>query len=847
MLEALGSLAAALWAALRPGTVLLGTAVFLFFADFLKRRRPKNFPPGPAGLPFVGNSLLMDLEKAHLKLQQFVKKYGNVFSLDLGTFPSVLISGLPLIKEALVHQGENFSNRPVMPLQEHIFNTKGLIMSSGHIWKEQRRFALTTLRNFGLGKKSLEERIQEEASYLIQMIGEENGKPFDPHFTINNAVSNIICSITFGERFDYQDDQFRELLRMLDEVLNLQTSMCCQLYNVFPRIMNFLPGPHQALFNNLEKLKMFVAKMIENHKRDWNPAEARDFIDAYLQEIEKHKGDAASSFREENLIYSTLDLFLAGTETTSTALRWGLLYMALYPEIQEKVQAEIDRVLGQSQQPNMATRESLPYTNAVIHEVLRMGNIIPLNVPREVAVDTTLAGYHLPKGTLVATNLTALHRDPAEWATPDTFNPEHFLENGQFKKRESFLPFSIGLIMSSGQLWKEQRRFALTTLRNFGLGKKSLEERIQEEASYLIQMIREENGQPFDPHFTINNAVSNIICSITFGERFDYQDDQFQELLRMLDEVLNLQTSVCCQFYNTFPRIMNFLPGPHQALFSNMEKLKMFVARMIENHKRDWNPAEARDFIDAYLQEIEKRSLVGCSPWGREELDTAERLHFHFSLSCIGEGNGNPLQCSCLENSRDGGAWWAAVSEVTQSRTRLKRLSSSSNHKGNAASSFREENLIYNTLDLFLAGTETTSTALRWGLLYMALNPEIQEKVQAEIDRVLGQSQQPSTAARESMPYTNVVIHEVLRMGNVIPLNVPREVAVDTTLAGYHLPKGTMVMTNLTALHNDPTEWATPDTFNPEHFLENGQFKKRESFLPFSIVKHVLLREKVSY
>ena len=74
------------------------------------------------------------------------------------------------------------------------------------------------------------------------------------------------------------------------------------------------------------------------------------------------------------------------------------------------------------------------------------------------------------------------------------------------------------------------------------------------------------------------------------------------------------------------------------------------------------------------------RSLVGCSPWGREESDMTERLHFHFSLSCIGEGNGNPLQRSCLENPRDGGAWWAAVYGVTQSRTRLKRLNSSSRY-----------------------------------------------------------------------------------------------------------------------------------------------------------------------
>ena len=71
-----------------------------------------------------------------------------------------------------------------------------------------------------------------------------------------------------------------------------------------------------------------------------------------------------------------------------------------------------------------------------------------------------------------------------------------------------------------------------------------------------------------------------------------------------------------------------------------------------------------------------RRSLVGCSPWGHEELDTTERFHFHFSLSCTGEGNGNPLQCSCLENPRDSRAWWAAVYRVAQSQTRLKWLSS---------------------------------------------------------------------------------------------------------------------------------------------------------------------------
>ena len=92
------------------------------------------------------------------------------------------------------------------------------------------------------------------------------------------------------------------------------------------------------------------------------------------------------------------------------------------------------------------------------------------------------------------------------------------------------------------------------------------------------------------------------------------------------------------------------------------------------NHRRrQWHPTPGLLPEKSHR----RRSLVGCSPWGRSESDTTERLHFHFSLSCIGEGNGNPLQCSCLENPRDGGAWWAAVYGVAQSRTQLKRLSSS--------------------------------------------------------------------------------------------------------------------------------------------------------------------------
>ena len=106
------------------------------------------------------------------------------------------------------------------------------------------------------------------------------------------------------------------------------------------------------------------------------------------------------------------------------------------------------------------------------------------------------------------------------------------------------------------------------------------------------------------------------------------------------------------------------------ACYSNRGILGGYLYRW----RRQWHPTPVLLPGKSHGQ----RSLVGCSPWGRWGSDTTEQLHFHFSLSCIGEGNGNPLQCSWLENPRDGGAWWAAVYGVAQSRTRLKRLSSSS-------------------------------------------------------------------------------------------------------------------------------------------------------------------------
>ena len=111
--------------------------------------------------------------------------------------------------------------------------------------------------------------------------------------------------------------------------------------------------------------------------------------------------------------------------------------------------------------------------------------------------------------------------------------------------------------------------------------------------------------------------------------------------------------------------------------FKMHQKIRRIDGLQKEDWRRQWQPTP----VLLPGKSHGRRGLVGCSPWGHQELDMTQQLHFIFSLSCIGEGNGNPLQCSCLENPRDGGAWWAAIYEVAQSRTQLKQLSSSSSSR----------------------------------------------------------------------------------------------------------------------------------------------------------------------
>ncbi|XP_051807630.1 cytochrome P450 2F2-like isoform X4 [Acanthochromis polyacanthus] len=447
--------------------VLLGLCICVIILQ-LRPTRPKNFPPGPPALPILGNILHLNLQNPLEDFEKLRKSYGNVYSLFLGPKPNVVINGVKAMKEAMMIKAAEFAGRPQDTFVNDVFGGKGVILADyGTSWREHRRFALMTLRNFGLGKKSMEDRIHDEIQHTIKTLDKNIGKTLCPQVMFHNVASNIICQVLFGTRYEYDDEFITTVIQCVTEITKIANGPWAMLYDSLPFIQN-LPLPFKKAFKDVKCSSDLVLRLLNEHKKTRVPGEPRDFLDCYLDEMEKKAED--SSFSEDKLIITAIDLLFAGTDTTSNTLLTAFLYLMNHPHIQERCQQEIDRVLEGKDRACFDDRHQMPYVQAVTHEVQRIANIAPLSAFHCTTKDTELMGYSIPRGTMIIQNLSSVLNEEGQWKYPHEFNPENFLnDQGEFVKPDAFMPFSAGprVCLGEGLARMELFLIMVTLLRKF--------------------------------------------------------------------------------------------------------------------------------------------------------------------------------------------------------------------------------------------------------------------------------------------------------------------------------------------------------------------------------------------
>nr|XP_034352071.1 cytochrome P450 2C40-like isoform X1 [Arvicanthis niloticus] len=456
---------------MNPVVVLVLSLAFLLLLSLWRQRSGRGkLPPGPIPLPIIGNFLQIDMNDTSQSLAKFSKTYGPVFTLYFGSKPTVVFHGYKAVKEALIDHGEEFSERGWSPIFDEVSEDIGF--SHGNVWKLTRQFTLTTLRNLGMGKKTVEARVQEEAQWLMKELKKTNGLPCDPQFIIGCAPCNVLCSIIFQNRFSYEDKDFLSLIEKLKECITLLRSPWFQVCNAFPILLDYCPGSHNIFFKNYTYIKSCILEKMKEHEELLDVINPQDFIDYLLIQRLKENGNQQLNYTLEQLASFVTKLFFGGTEPLSLTIRFALLLLIKHPHITDKVQEEINRVIGRHRSPCMQDRRHMPYTNAMVHEVQRFIGISPNNVIHEVICDTKFRKYIIPKGTRVIASLSSVLHDSKEFPNPEMFDPGHFLDgNGNFKKSDYFMPFSTGKRMCVGESLARMELFLFLTtiLQNFNL------------------------------------------------------------------------------------------------------------------------------------------------------------------------------------------------------------------------------------------------------------------------------------------------------------------------------------------------------------------------------------------
>ncbi|KAK0426821.1 hypothetical protein QR680_009917 [Steinernema hermaphroditum] len=442
--------------------------IYLFFAIaailfYVSKKLGKGLPPGPTPIPLLGNALQFIYGGLQGKttvdvMREWTKKYGKVYTVWMGPMPIVLICDYQITMDAFVKNGEAHAGRT----QDFVFTEtregyNGVVFNDGIEWQEQRRFSLHTLRNFGVGRNIMQAKILEEAQHRFDVLDAQieanNGRVvMNPSPFFDLMIGSIVNKLLAGYRYDEKNmDEFFRFKHSIDAAFGNFTMFDTAVLNKFTYNLPLFKQRWDFLCKPMLEVRSLMKRQIKErvdavasgkHALDLD-SEGEDYIEAYLIEMEKRKQSGKmGSFHLEYLASNLMDLWMAGMETTISTLLWSFVFFVNHPETQEKVRDEVLSVTKGNRDVGLADKPSLPYTNAVITEVLRCGNVLNFNLLHRTTTETIVGDYFLPKGTIITSQQSVILTWEEQFKEAQKFNPERYLDDNKLEKQ--VISFGVG-------------------------------------------------------------------------------------------------------------------------------------------------------------------------------------------------------------------------------------------------------------------------------------------------------------------------------------------------------------------------------------------------------------------
>lgn len=423
------------------------------------KKNPAPYPPGPPGLPIVGNILDMPRTRPWLTFTEWGKKYGDISHVEVLGQHTIVLNSFKTAMDMLDKKSSIYSDRPVLQMAGELVGWKHILAFTpyGDRFRRYRKILYRAIGSRAVFDIYHPVEEIETHRFLKRVLT----KPDQLEEHVRLTAGAIILRISYGYEVKENNDPFVDLADRAMEEFSRATAHGAFMVDIVPslaKVPEWFPG---AGFKRLAReWHENVEEMVTapyNFVKDQMAAgiAPKSFTSALLE------GSTLTSEENDVARWSAVSLYGGGSDTTVSAIYSFFLAMTLFPDVQKKAQAEIDAVVGPDRLPSLADRASLPYIEALAKEVLRWNVVVPIGFPHRVTEDDVHDGYYIPKGSIIIPNQRFMLHNPETYANPSQFNPERFLENDG--KRSEVEPRTIcfgfgrricpGILLTEASIW----------------------------------------------------------------------------------------------------------------------------------------------------------------------------------------------------------------------------------------------------------------------------------------------------------------------------------------------------------------------------------------------------------